>query len=379
MQRGDRMADEPAHTPLFEEHLALGAQMVSFAGWAMPQEYTSAEEEHRAVRSSAGVFDLSHLGMVRVFGFGAFDYLQRLLTNDLAQIAELGAAQRTLMCDEDGGIIDELTVYHSGDLEYLIVTNAATRLTDMDWMERHRPAEADLVELVDESERTALIGLQGPVALDVFRELAAASTPRGHDPVPERSSLGEARLDSVPALVARTSDTGEDGVQLVCHVSTAPTLWRAILSFAEVTPVGLAALDVLSLEMGYRLYGRDIDRGVDPISAALGDLVCTEKGDFIGREAIERVRRHGPERLLVGLTAEEGAPQSGYSVLHEGSEVGKVASGTFSPVRSRGIATAYVPYQYSEPGTTLEIGMPHATVSTTVERMPFIEGTSLRD
>ncbi len=244
------MADELKRTPLYEEHLALGAKMVPFAGYEMPIQYAGILDEHDAVRTAAGVFDISHMATLRVFGFGAFDFLQGLLTADLADIAELGAAQYTLMCDEDGGIIDDLIVYHSGDLEYLVIANAANRTSDLDWLEGHCPPELrivdtgaqgpaeGLVELVDESDRTALIALQGPEALRVYRELASDGNVAV---VPERFHIAEGRVGTVPVLVARTGYTGEDGVELVCHVSHAAAVWRAILSFPEVAPAGLGA------------------------------------------------------------------------------------------------------------------------------------------
>ena len=381
------MGEELQRTPLYEEHLALGARMVAFAGFEMPIQYSGIVEEHRAVRSSAGVFDISHMATFRVFGFGARDFLQSLLTNDLDRISELASAQYTLLCDEDGGIIDDLIVYHSGDLEYLIIANAANRVTDFDWLEKHCPeglriigadehavpAEG-LVELVDESDRTALIALQGPAALDVYVELAGDGASA---PIPARFHIAEARVGSVPVLVARTGYTGEDGVELICHSSHAVALWRAILSFSEVVPVGLGARDTLRLEMGYHLYGSDIDRGVDPVSAGLDWVVGKEKGDFVGREAIERIRERGPSRRLVGLVVDEGIARPGYPVLHEGREVGKVASGTFSPTLSAGIATAYVPVELSEPGTRLDVTIRRKTVPATVQKPPFVRSTSL--
>lgn len=379
------MGEELKRTPLYEEHLALGARMVPFAGYEMPIQYSGIVEEHRAVRSSAGVFDISHMATIRVFGFGAFDFLQSLLTNDLGRIAELGAAQYTLMCDEDGGIIDDLIVYHSGDLEYLVIANAANRTSDVDWLEKHcpeglrvtrgtEPPAEGLVELVDESDRTALIALQGPKALSVFEELAGDGQSAG---VPERFHIAEAKIGSVPVLVARTGYTGEDGVELVCHASHAVALWRAILSFPEVTPVGLGARDTLRLEMGYHLYGSDMDRGVDPISAGLGWVVARDKHDYVGRGPIERIRERGPSRKLVGLVIEKGIARPGYRVLREGREVGKVASGTFSPTRSVGIATSYVPSELAEPGTRLEVDIRGKLSPAFVEEMPFVASTSL--
>jgi aminomethyltransferase len=372
------------HTPLFEEHLKLGARMVSFAGFEMPVQYAGIIEEHRATRASAGVFDISHMAEFRVFGFGAFDFLQSLLTNDLHRIDELGSAQYTLLCDEDGGIIDDLIVYHTGDLEYLIIANAANRTTDFDWLRSHCPeglsivgagesgAAEGLVELVDESDRTALIALQGPRALEVFADLAGVATSP-----PARFHVAEARLGEIPVLVARTGYTGEDGVEFLCHNSHAVALWRAILSFAEVTPVGLGARDTLRLDMGYHLYGNDMDRGVDPISAGLGWVVAKNKGDFVGHEAIERIRAAGTSRRLVGLLVEGGIPRPGFPVLHDGVQVGKVASGTYSPTLETGIATAYVPADLTEPGTRFEVEIRRRTVPAVVERVPFVKSTSL--
>ncbi len=380
------MSDALLRTALYEEHLALGARMVPFAGYEMPVQYAGIIDEHRAVRSSAGVFDVSHMAQFRVFGFGAFDFLQRMLTNDLNKIAQLGTAQYTLLCDEDGGIIDDLIVYHTGELEYLIIANAANRQTDFDWMQERCPAgpspaeesardaspDDGFVEFVDESDRTALIALQGPAALQVISELA------GPDFVaPARFSIAEAMLDLVPVLVARTGYTGEDGVELLTHVSLAPRVWRAILSFEQVMPCGLGARDTLRLEMGYPLHGTDMDRGVDPISAGLGWTVSLDKGDFTGRDAIARIKAAGPARKLVGLAVDEGIPRHGCVVLHDGIEVGKVASGTFSPTLQQGIGTAYVPPELAEPGTRLDVAIRKKTASATVVKPPFVKETSL--
>lgn len=363
------MTQPTRKTPLYEEHLALGARMVDFAGWQMPVQYSGIIEEHNAVRTGVGVFDVSHMGEFRLFGTGAKAALQRILTNDLDKIDEVGTALYTVMCDEDGGIIDDLIVYHSGDLEYLIVANASNRATDWDWITAHLP---DDVEAVDESDRTALIAVQGPHALRVVGDLTGEGWV-----APHRFALGEATLDGVPVLVARTGYTGEDGVELFCHESQAVAVWRMLLSFPEVTPCGLGARDTLRLEMGYPLYGSDMDRGVDPVSAGLGWVVPKAKTGFIGAEAIARVREVGPARRLVGLTVAEGVPRHGYSVLHGASAVGKVASGTFSPTLGHGIATAYVPAALAAEGTELEIKIRRKVVPAVVTRPPFVKDTSL--
>jgi aminomethyltransferase len=361
--------EELKRTPLYEEHLRLGARMVPFAGWEMPVRYRGIIEEHTAVRQSAGVFDICHMAEFRIFGGQAPEALQGLLTNDIRRIEELGSAQYTLMCDETGGIIDDLIVYHTGDMEYMIVANAANRIPDWEWLEARLPAS---VERVDESDRTALIALQGPKAVMVAAELAGGSAE-----MPDRFHVAGADLDGVPVLLARTGYTGEDGVEIVCHSSHAAQIWRAILSFPEVSPAGLGARDTLRLEMGYALYGSDMDRATDPYSAGLGWVVSLTKGDFVGREPIAAVKAAGPERRLVGLTVPDGIPRHGYPVLHDGTDVGKVASGTYSPTLGYGIATAYVPAALSVQGTRLEVGIRKKVAPAVVTRPPFVRETSL--
>lgn len=364
------MGDELLRTPLHDEHVALGARMVPFAGFEMPVQYAGIIEEHKAVRSHAGIFDVCHMAEFRVFGFGAFDFLQTTLTNDLHRIAELGSAQYTLMLDEDGGIIDDLIVYHSGDIEYLVIANAANREGDFAWLVDHAP---EGVELVDESDRTGLIAVQGPEALSVMRELAG----EGWEP-PARFHLAEALLDNaIPVLIARTGYTGEDGVEILCRAADAPLIWRLLLSFPEVTPAGLGARDTLRLEMGYHLYGTDMDRTIDPISAELGWVVPAAKGEFVGSAAVAAIRERGPERKLAHLLVDGAIPRHGYPVLHAGTEVGKVASGTFSPTLETGIATAYLPAELAKPGTELEVAVRKKTASARVVKAPFVESTSL--
>jgi aminomethyltransferase len=361
--------EELKRTPLYEEHLALGARMVPFAGWEMPVQYRGIIEEHTAVRESAGVFDICHMAEFRIFGAPAADALQGLLTNDITRIDELGAAQYTLMCDESGGVIDDLIVYHTGDMEYMIIANAANRTADWEWLDARLPAS---VERIDESDRTALLALQGPKAMMVATELA-----HGSCDMPDRFHVVGADFDGVPVLLARTGYTGEDGVEIVCHASHAARLWRAVLSFPEVSPAGLGARDTLRLEMGYALYGSDMDRTTDPYSAGLGWVVSLAKGDFVGREPMAAVKAAGPQRRLVGLTVPEGIPRHGFPVLHDGIEVGKVASGTFSPTLGYGIATAYVPAALSVANTRLAVGIRKKVAAAVVTKPPFVRETSL--
>lgn len=364
------MDDKLERTPLYDEHIALGARMVPFAGFEMPVQYAGIIDEHVAVRERAGIFDICHMSEFRFFGFGAKEALQQVVTNDLDKIDELGRAVYTVMCDEDGDIIDDLIVYHTGDLEYLVIANAATRVGDWEWMSSHMPED---VEAVDESDRTGLIALQGPDAIRIIEELAG-------EPAPRRFRIAESEIDGVPVLLSRTGYTGEDGVEILCHISQIAALWRLLLSYPEVSPIGLGARDTLRLEMGYPLYGSDMDRTIDPISAGLGWVVALGKdGGFIGREAVAKVAEAGPSKRLVGLMVAEGdgIPRHGHPVLRDDVEVGSVASGTFSPTLARGIATAYVPADMAEPGTPVRIAIRKRVASARVVRMPFVAETSL--
>jgi aminomethyltransferase len=344
--------------------------MVPFAGWEMPVQYSGIMEEHRAVRASAGLFDVSHMAEFRIHGVGAFTFLQKMLTNDLARIEELGSAQYTLMLDDEGHIIDDLIVYHTGDVEYLIIANAGNREADKEWLLAHLH---DDVEFADESDRTALIALQGPKALGIIRELCA----EGYE-LPGRFHLNGAMIDrAIPCLVARTGYTGEDGVELVCRSQDAPALWRVLLSFPEITPCGLGARDTLRLEMGYHLYGNDMDRTRDPISAGLGWVVPKSKSEFIGAQPVALLRESGPTERLAFLRVEGAIPRPGYSVLHEGAEVGNVASGSFSPTLGAGIATAYLPAALATVGTELEVAVRAKRVLAEVVKPPFVDSTSL--
>jgi aminomethyltransferase len=335
----------------------------------MPVQYAGIVEEHKAVRASAGVFDVCHMAEFRIFGADATEALQRILTNDITRIAEVGQAQYTLLCDEEGHVIDDLIVYHTGDIEYMIIANAANRAVDWAWIDAHLP---DTVERADESDRTGLIALLGPKALAVISELAGPDFE-----VPARFHVAGADLDGAPALIARTGYTGEDGVEIVCRADHAAAIWRLLLSFPEVCPVGLGARDTLRLEVGYMLYGNDMDRTIDPISAGIGWAVAMGKGDFIGREPIAAVKEAGPSKRLVGLTVPEGIPRHGFPVLHGSEEVGTVTSGTFSPTLGYGIAMAYVPSALSVEGTKLEVAIRRKVVPAVVTKPPFVRDTSL--
>lgn len=352
-------------TPLYEEHVALGGRMVPFAGYSMPVQYSGIIEEHKATRTSCGLFDVSHMAEFRISGQESYTFLQEMLTNDLDAIEEPGAAQYTLMLNDEGHIIDDLIVYNTG-AEYLIIANASNHEKDFAWLQAHCP---EGVTLVDESDRTALLALQGPRAKEIMQELC------GPDWVaPKRFHIAPATLDGkIAVLVSRTGYTGEDGFELVLHEQDAIAVWRMLLSFPEVTPVGLGARDTLRLEMGYPLYGNDMDDTRDPIAAGLGWVCSKVKDGYRGSALVQAVRDNGAPEKLVYLKTEKGIPRHGYPVFAGDQQVGVIGSGSHSPNLKVGIATAYVPCSFTDPGTQLEIGVRNKRIPATVVKAPFIK------
>jgi aminomethyltransferase len=340
-----RVSDAPlGHTPLHDRHVALGAKLVPFAGWEMPVSYEGVREEHAAVRTHVGMFDVSHMGQVEVEGPGALAYLQHVLSNDVAAMG-LGDAQYSCLCAEDGGVLDDLFSYRLGGDRYLIVTNAANHEADLRWLGRWS-RDRD-VTVRDVADRYAMLAVQGPNA----RRTVAATLELQP---PARLRVARARLGSRPALVCGTGYTGEEGVELLMDPEIAPAIWSELLD-AGVVPCGLAARDTLRLEACFHLHGNDLTPDRNPIEAGLG-WCCKEETGFVGAEAVARARAEGTAETLVPFRVEgRGIPRSGNAVLADGERVGVVTSGTFSPSLEIGIGMAYVRSDLEEPGTELEI------------------------
>lgn len=329
-------------TPLYDRHVALGARLVPFAGWEMPVQYEGVIQEHRTVRTDAGVFDVSHMGEVETRGPDALDFLQRTLSNDVSKLA-VGGAQYGVLCREDGGVLDDLFTYRLAEDRFLTVTNAANHAKDLAWLRAH--AAAFDVELLDRLDDYAMLAVQGPAA----RELLAPLLGDG-ETLPARFHTAELTVAGARALACGTGYTGEDGVELLCAPADAPAIWDAVLA-AGVVPAGLAARDTLRLEACYHLYGNDLTESRGPIEAGLG-WCCKEATGFVGAEAVAAARAAGPsERLVPFALTGPGIPRRGNPVLGGG----EVTSGTFSPCLEQGIGMAYVPAARAAVGTQIEI------------------------
>jgi aminomethyltransferase len=321
--------------PLHARHVAAGARMVPFAGWEMPVQYEGVIPEHKAVRTDAGVFDVSHMGQFHVEGPSAHELLQSLLSNDLDKIGD-GEAQYTLLTNERGGIVDDLIAYRIDAHHYLVVVNAGNREAAYAWMKER---EIRGSEIRDASDEYALLAVQGPRSLE--RLGLAEEKPFTH-------AMGE--LDGVEVMVNRTGYTGELGVELMCPSEDAEALWDAIVA-RGVVPAGLGARDTLRLEVCYPLHGNDITPETDAISAGLG-WTCALDKEFSGVDELRRVKEAGPEQKLVAFVMEEKAiPRNGMPVVGGGH----VTSGTHSPMLDRGIGMGYVPAASASAGTELQI------------------------
>jgi aminomethyltransferase len=343
-------------TPLYDRHVAAGAKLVPFAGWEMPIQYTGIRPEHVAVRTTIGVFDVSHMGQVETRGPDAERFLQRMLSNDVRRIPE-GGSQYSLLCREDGGVLDDLFTYRLAECVYLTVTNAANHGKDLEWLQGH--AAGFDVDVLDKRDAFAMLAVQGPEARALVAKLAdGALPPRMHCCLRE--------VAGAAALVCGTGYTGEDGVELLLAPVDAPAVWDALIEGGAL-PTGLGARDTLRLEACFHLYGNDLGEDRDPIGAGLG-WCCREETGFIGAEAIGRVRAEGPPERLVPFTIE------GAGIARQGNPVqggGVVTSGTFSPCLERGIGMAYVPSARAEPGTRLQIDVRGTPRDAVVARKPL--------
>jgi aminomethyltransferase len=348
-------------TALFDRHVAAGAKMVEFAGWEMPVQYSGVGAEHKAVREACGIFDVSHMGEIEVSGPQALELLQRLLSNDVAKIAvdvNGGHAQYSVLCREDGGVLDDLFTYRLDADRYLTVTNAANHVQDLEWFRAHAKEFPD-VEVSDRIDDYAMLAVQGPLARGIVQAISDA-------PLPARMIAANRRLAGFDVLVCGTGYTGEDGVELLCRPADATALWDEIVRRGAV-PAGLAARDTLRLEVCFHLYGNDLMLERGPIEAGLG-WCCKEDTGFIGAEAVRAVRDAGPEEKLVAFAIDgPGIARQGNAVLGGG----EVSSGTMSPSLGVGIGMAYVPAARAAVGTDLEVDVRGKMRRAVVKQKPL--------
>ena len=352
-------------TPFHEFHVAAGAKLVDFAGFEMPVRYTGDVREHRCVREATGIFDISHMGEFLVRGEGAAAWLDRMATNDVAGMT-VGQALYTPLCRPDGGIVDDLLIYRSAD-SFMLVVNASNIVKDFAWLGGQRPAG---VTLENRSDSTALLAVQGPQSAQVLEgHVPAAALELGY------YRFLHGRLFGVDAVIARTGYTGEDGFELYFDPAGARDVWEGLMRAGEkhgLEPVGLGARDTLRLELGYMLYGNDIDDTTSPLEAGLGWTVKLQKSEFVGREVLAGQKEKGLARKLVGLELDgRRVPRHGMAVEVGGRVVGVVTSGTFSPSLERPIGMAYVESAHAALGGALDVVAGETRLPSRVARRPF--------
>jgi aminomethyltransferase len=355
-------------TPLHARHVASGARMVPYAGWDMPVEYTGITAEHLAVRTHAGVFDVSHMGEIEIAGKDALKTVQYLTCNDASRL-KTGQAQYSGLLTPEGTFVDDILVYRMAPSHFMIVVNAANTAKAVDWITTQAKTVGEAA-VVDSSARYALIAIQGPAALDTLQPLTGADLASVR---PYWFTYGE--VAQARALISRTGYTGEDGFEIYIPPNMADRVWQALLQVGHpgaVVPCGLGARDTLRLEAAMRLYGQDIDETTTPVEAGLGGIVGWDKPDFVGAERVRAQNASGPARRLVGLEMTERAiARHGYPVLHAGATVGSVTSGTQTPFLKKAIAMAYVPPALAVPGTRVDVEIRGRASAATVVPLPF--------
>lgn len=355
-------------TPLFPIYAEHGARVIDFGGWELPVQFAGIQKEHDAVRQQAGLFDVSHMGEVRISGEDALSFLQKITTNDVSKL-EAGQCQYSLMCYPNGGVVDDLLVYKLGDNNYMLVINASNIDKDVEWMLQNLTGQ---VELVNISEETAMLALQGPHAELILAKLTDA-------PIQSLKTfrfLPEADVAGIKALLSRTGYTGEDGFELYIDQKDAVKLWKLLLEAGQehgLVPAGLGARDTLRFEARLPLYGQELSKDITPLEAGLSFFVKLDKGDFIGRDVIAGQKTNGIPRKLVGIEmVERGIPRPHYAVFNtDGQQIGEVTTGTQSPTFKTNVGLALIDSAYSALGTELNVEIRGAQVKAKVVATPF--------
>lgn len=361
-------------TPLFDVHRKYGGRIIDFAGWALPVQFTSIIEEHRAVRATAGLFDVSDMGEVEITGPGALALVQQAVTADVGR-ARPGKVVYSPMCNPRGGVVDDILIYVLGAERYLAVVNAANIEKDFNWLKALAREHAG-VQVANRSDEVAQLAIQGPLSWPILRGLTRADLGK----LGYYRALEDVEVGGVPCfLVSRTGYTGEDGFELYCRPEDAAGLWEELMEAGQeegLVPAGLGCRDTLRLEAGMPLYGQELDNERTPLEAGLDRFVALDKGEFVGREALQRQQVEGRRLALVGLEmVERGVPRTGYPVLAGEERVGYVTSGSYAPSLDRHIGMAYVPPAWARPGTELGVSIRHRVAMTRVVKLPFYQRT----
>ncbi|WP_312814090.1 glycine cleavage system aminomethyltransferase GcvT [Sedimentibacter sp.] len=354
-------------TPLYENHLELKGKIIDFGGWALPVEYTGILAEHEAVRTKAGLFDVSHMGEITVKGQDAERYIQAIVTNDITVLTDNQIAYTT-MCYPDGGVVDDLLVYKNNNEDYLLVVNASNTDKDYEWFKKN---EFGNVTVENVSEKYAQLALQGPNAQDILQKLVTEDLNK----IEFYHFLDNIDVGGMKTLVSRTGYTGEDGFELYFASEDGPKMWNLLLEAGKeegLVPAGLGARDTLRFEACLPLYGHEIDRDITPLEAGLGFCVKLAKDDFIGKESLAEQKAAGLKRKLVGFEmVDRGIPRSHYEVYADGNKIGYVTTGSFSPTLKKNIGLALIETVYAKEGTEIEIAVRNRKLKAAVIKKPF--------
>ena len=356
-------------TPLLGLHKELGAKLVPFVGWNMPIQFAGVLSEHTCVRERVGLFDVSHMGEIEVKGKDAKKFLQFLLSNNVEKMFD-GSILYSLMCYETGGVVDDLLAYRFSENHYFLCVNASNSDKDYDWIARH--ASSFNVNIKNTSSETSQLALQGPDAKNVLQSLCGISL----DDL-SYYNFRKGMVNNVESLISRTGYTGEDGFELYLSPEKVSEVFRSLMEQGRsygIQPIGLGARDTLRIEMGYPLYGNEIDNNPTPLDAGLGWVIKFDKGEFLGRGSLLKQKEQGsPRRKLVGLKLlTRGVPRAHYQVFKNGESVGEVTSGTFSPTLNTGVGLCYVSSEYSDIGNHLDMKIRDQLVATEVIQLPFV-------
>lgn len=354
------------HTALYDVHIKLGARMVEFAGFDMPIQYRGIRDEHKRVRKTVGIFDVSHMGEIEISGNSALDMVQKITTNDAGQLRE-GQVQYSAMCYADGGIVDDLLVYCFKD-KYLLVVNASNKEKDLDWILKNKFENCAVTDISGKLSQLAVQGKKAEPTLQKLSDINLADIPF--------FNFVEEKIAGMPMLISRTGYTGEPGFELYLENKYAIKLWNSILDAGQefdIEPVGLGARDSLRLEKKMYLYGNDIDQTTNPLEAGLGWITKLDKSDFIGRDVLRKVKEAGLKRRLVAFILDKpGFPRNGYKILKNGAEVGYVTSGTVSPILEKGIGLAYITVEFSKIGTQIDVDIRGKAIPAQIIKAPFV-------